>query len=56
MTYKCFSETWFLSVRDRRKLIVFEIKIPRKVYEPKRAEVTEGHRELCNGLWNDFDS
>jgi hypothetical protein len=55
VTYKRFSETWFLSVRDKCKLIVFEIKIPRKVFEPKRAEVTGGHRELRNGLLNDFD-
>jgi len=56
VTYKYFSETWFLSVRDKRKLIVFEIKIPRKVFEPKRVKVTGGQIELCNGLLNDFHS
>jgi hypothetical protein len=56
LTYKYSSETWFLSVRDKRKLIVFETKIPRKLYEPKRAEVTGGQTELRNGLLNDFDS
>ena len=46
----------FLSVRDKRKLIVFEIKIPRKLFEPKMSEVTGGQRKLRNGLLNDFDS
>ena len=36
--------------------MVFENKIPRKVFEPKRAEVTGGQRKLRNGLLNDFDS
>jgi len=56
VTCKYFSEIWFLSVRDKRKLIVLEVKIPRKPYETKRTEVKGGQIELCNGLLNDFDS
>ena len=46
----------FLSVRDKLKLIGFEIKFPRKLFQPKRAQVTRGQIELRNGLLNDFDS
>jgi hypothetical protein len=56
MTYKYFNETWFLSVRDKSKLIIFEINIPMMLFEPKMAEVTGGRRELRNGLLNDFVS
>ena len=56
MTYRYFSETWCLNLRDERKLIVLENKIPRKVFEPKMAEVTEGQKKLRNGLLNHFYS
>jgi hypothetical protein len=56
MTYKYFSEIWFFSLRDKHKLTIFEPKIPRKVFEPKKAEITRDQRKLRNDLLNDFDS
>ena len=37
--YGC--ETWSLTLRDERRLRVFENRVLRKVFEPKRDEVTE---------------
>jgi hypothetical protein len=36
--YRC--ETWSLSLRKERKLRVFENKVLRKIFRPKRDEVT----------------
>jgi hypothetical protein len=34
-------ETWPLSFREQRKLWVFEIRVPRRIFGPKREEVTK---------------
>ena len=38
--YGC--ETWSLTLRDKRRLRVFENRVLRKIFGPKRDEVTGG--------------
>ena len=42
--YGC--ETWSLTLRKERKLRVFENRVLRRIYGPKRGEVTEERRKL----------
>jgi len=42
--YGC--ETWSLTLREERKLRVFENRVLRRIFEPKRDEVT--------GEWKNF--
>jgi hypothetical protein len=49
-------ETWTLTLREEHRLRVFENKVLRRIFEPKRDEVTEGWRKLHNGDLNDFYS
>ena len=42
--YGC--ETWSLSLRKERRLQVFENRVLRRVFEPKRKEVTVEWRKL----------
>jgi hypothetical protein len=44
--YGC--ETWSLTVREEHKLRVFENRVLRKIFGPKRDGVTGGWRELHN--------
>ena len=44
--YGC--ETWSLTLREERRLRVFENRVPRRVFGPKREEVTEKWRKLHN--------
>jgi hypothetical protein len=44
--YGC--ETWSLTLREERKLRVFENRVLRKVFGPKRDEVTGEWRKLHN--------
>jgi hypothetical protein len=44
--YGC--ETWSLTVREEHKLGVFENRVLRRIFGPKRDEVTEGWRKLHN--------
>ena len=44
--YGC--ETWSLTLRDERRLRVFENRVLRKVFGPKRDEVTREWRKLHN--------
>ena len=37
--YRC--ETWSLTLREKRRLRVFENRVLRRVFGPKRDEVTE---------------
>ena len=46
MMYGC--ETWSLTVREERKLRVFENRVLRRVFGPKRDEVTREWRKLHN--------
>jgi hypothetical protein len=41
-------ETWSLTVREEHKLRVFENRVLRRIFGPKRNRVTGGWRELHN--------
>jgi hypothetical protein len=41
-------ETWSLTLREEHRLRVFESRMLRRIFVPKRDEVTGGWRELHN--------
>jgi hypothetical protein len=41
-------ETWFLTLREEHRLRVFENRVLRRIFGPKREEVTGGRRRLHN--------
>ena len=52
--YVC--ETWSLTLREERRLSVFENRVLRRVFGPKRDEVTGEWRKLRNEELNDLYS
>jgi hypothetical protein len=44
--YGC--ETWSLMLREEHRLRVFENRVPRRIFVPKRDEVMEEWRKLHN--------
>jgi len=52
--YGC--ETWSLTLREERRLKVFENKVLRKIFVPKRDKVTREWRKLHNEELNDLCS
>jgi hypothetical protein len=44
--YGC--EVWSLTLREEHRLRVFEKRVPRRIFEPKRFEVTGDWRKLHN--------
>jgi hypothetical protein len=52
--YGC--ETWSLTLREERRLRVFENRVLRRVFGPKRDEVTGGWRKLHNEELSDLYS
>jgi len=52
--YGC--ETWSMTLREERKLRVFENMVLRKIFEPRRDEVTGEWRRLHNEELNDLYS
>ena len=44
--YGC--ETWSLTLREKRRLRVFENRVLRRIFGPKRDEVTGEWRKLLN--------
>ena len=52
--YGC--ETWSLTLREERRLRVFENRVLRRVFGPKRDEVTREWRKLRNEELNDLYS
>ena len=52
--YGC--ETWSLALREERRLRVFENRVLRKLFGPKRDEVTGEWRKLHNEELNDLYS
>ena len=50
--YGC--ETWLLTLREERRLRVFENRVLRKIFGPKRAEVTGDWRKVHNEELNDL--
>jgi hypothetical protein len=49
-------ETWSLTLREERRLRVFENRVLRKVFGPKRGGVTGEWRKLHNEELNDLYS
>jgi hypothetical protein len=52
--YGC--ETWSLTLREEHKLRVFENRVLRRIFGPKRDEVTGGWRRLHNEELHDLYS
>jgi hypothetical protein len=52
--YGC--ETWSLTLREEHRLRVFENKVLRRIFGPKRDEVTGGWRTLHNETLRDLYS
>ena len=52
--YRC--ETWSLTLREERKLRVFENRVLRRIFGPMRDEVTGEWRRLLNEELNDLYS
>jgi len=52
--YGC--ETWSLTLREERKLRVFETMVLRRIFGPRRDEVTGEWRRLHNEELNDLNS
>ena len=50
--YGC--ETWSLTLREERKLRVFENRVLRRIFGPRRDEVTGEWRRLHNEELNDL--
>jgi hypothetical protein len=50
--YGC--ETWSLTLREEHRLSVFENRVLRGIFEPKRDEVTGEWRRLHNEELNDL--
>jgi len=50
--YGC--ETWSLTLREERRLRVFENRVLRRVFRPKRDEVTGEWRKLHNEELSDL--
>ena len=50
--YGC--ETWSLTLREERRLRVFENRVLRRIFRPKRDEVTGEWRKLHNEEINDL--
>jgi len=47
-------ETWWLKLREERKLRVFENMVLRRIFGPRREEVTGEWRRLHNEELNDL--
>jgi hypothetical protein len=54
--YGCGCKTWSLTLREKRKLRVFENRVLRRVFGPKRDEVTGEWRKLHNEDLNNLYS
>jgi hypothetical protein len=52
--YRC--EIWSLTLREEHKLRVFENRVLRRIFGPKRGEVTGGWRKLHNEELRDLYS
>jgi hypothetical protein len=52
--YGC--ETWLLTLREERRLRVFENRVLRKIFGPKRDDVTGEWRKLHNVKLNNLYS
>jgi hypothetical protein len=46
--YEVYGETWSLTLREEHRLRVFENRVLRRIFGPKRDEVTGEWRKLHN--------
>jgi hypothetical protein len=44
----CSTVSWYLTLREEHRLRVFENRVLRRIFGPKRDEVTGGWRKLLN--------
>jgi hypothetical protein len=49
-------ETWSLTLREEHRLMVFENRVLRRIFGPKRDEMTRGWRKLHNEELHGFYS
>jgi hypothetical protein len=49
-------ENWSLSIREELRLWVFEIRVLRRIFGPKREELTKEQERLHNGKFYNFYS
>jgi len=49
-------ETWSLTLKEERRLRMFENRVPRRIFGPKRDEVTGECRKIHNEELNDVYS
>ena len=54
VSYGC--ETWSLTLKEERRLRVFENRVIRRIFGPKRDEVPREWRQLHNDVLNDLYS
>jgi hypothetical protein len=47
-------DTWSITLREERRLRVFENRVLRRIFRPKRGEVTGEWRKLHNEEHNDL--
>jgi hypothetical protein len=52
----CWYETWSLTLREEHRLRVFEIRVLKRIFGPKRDEVTGEWRKLHNEEFRDLNS
>jgi hypothetical protein len=45
-----FSETWSTTKGDEEKLLIFEKKVPKKIYGPVRNEITGVYKRRKNTI------
>ena len=56
MPYKYGCETWSLTLREERRLRVFENRVLRRIFGPRRDEITGEWRKLHNEELSDLYS
>jgi hypothetical protein len=56
MTVLCGCEAWSLTFREERRLKVFENRVLRRVFGPKRDDITGEWKKLHNEELNDLYS
>jgi len=54
LVVSCGCETWLLTFREERKLRMFENRVLRRIFGPKRDEVTGEWRKLHSEELNDL--
>jgi hypothetical protein len=47
-------KTWFLTLREKRRLRVFKNKVMRRIFGPKKDDITGELRQLHNEEINDL--